>query len=96
VVFPFQHDTLASTWAAVDAIAKSPTVMLYIGPDQIMPLTSVFGAIVGVALMFWGHLVGLVTRCWSAIRRSGPAPDKAASPASMPTTGARTSAGRPE
>jgi len=39
-----------------------PIVILYIGPDQIMPLTSVLGAIVGFALMFWNRLVVAVRR----------------------------------
>ena len=42
------------------ALALFP--VLYIGPDQIMPLTSVLGAIVGVLLMFWNRVVGVVVR----------------------------------
>ena len=34
-------------------------VLLYVGPDQIMPLASVLSAIVGVAVMFWHKLVAL-------------------------------------
>jgi hypothetical protein len=34
-------------------------VLLYIGPDQILPLTSVLGGIVGVLLIFWQRVVGV-------------------------------------
>jgi hypothetical protein len=34
-----------------------PFVILYIGPDQILPLTSVLGGIVGVLLIVWQRLV---------------------------------------
>ena len=49
-----------------------PTVLLYIGPDQIMPLTSALGAVVGLALMFWNRLVALAVKCWAmCVRRLG-------------------------
>jgi hypothetical protein len=51
----------------------APLIVLYVGPDQIMPLASIFGAIVGLALMFWNRVVGLASRCWAAVvRRSDP------------------------
>jgi hypothetical protein len=31
---------------------------LYIGPDALMPLASVFAAVAGFVLMFWRRLVG--------------------------------------
>ena len=31
-------------------------MILYIGPDQILPLSGLLGTIVGLALMFWGKL----------------------------------------
>ncbi|HEX7779884.1 MAG TPA: hypothetical protein VF424_11615 [Vicinamibacterales bacterium] len=45
--------------------------LLYVGPDQLMPLASVFGAIVGVALMFWHRLVAFVRKCLGLFRRRG-------------------------
>ena len=48
-----------------------PIVVLYIGPDQIMPLASALGAIVGVALMFWNRVVGLAHKCWTVLARRG-------------------------
>jgi hypothetical protein len=37
-------------------------VILYIGPDVFLPLTSALAAIAGVLLMFWQRIVGLVGR----------------------------------
>jgi hypothetical protein len=53
-----------------------PPVVLYIGPDQIMPLTSVLGAIVGIALMFWNRLVGLAHKCVALLTRRTEEPRK--------------------
>lgn len=39
-----------------------PVTLAYIGPDQILPLTSVLGAIVGVLLLFWRYVVTLFRR----------------------------------
>jgi hypothetical protein len=33
---------------------------LYLGPDALMPIASVFAAIAGFILMFWRRLVSLV------------------------------------
>ena len=61
------HDTNAvlSAWSQL----RSIPILLYIGPDQIMPLTSVLGAIVGVALMFWNRIVGLAHKCLAMFGR---------------------------
>jgi undecaprenyl pyrophosphate phosphatase UppP len=37
-------------------------LLLYAGPDQILPLMSVIGAIFGVLLVFWQRFIGLVRR----------------------------------
>lgn len=37
-------------------------ILLYAGPDQILPLLSVIGAIFGVLLVFWQRFVSLVRR----------------------------------
>lgn len=50
-----------------------PIVVLYIGPDQIMPLTSVLGAAFGLALMFWNRLVILTRRSWAFFSSRGRA-----------------------
>ena len=37
-------------------------LVLYVGPDQILPLTSFLGALVGIILIFWRYVVGLAGR----------------------------------
>ena len=76
MAIPFRHDpdTFAAAWTTLNLITKSPTVMLYIGPDQIMPLMSVFSAIVGVVLMFWSRLVAFASKCWMAVNRRRRSP----------------------
>ncbi len=32
-------------------------MLLYVGPDQIIPLSGALGAVVGLALVFWGKIV---------------------------------------
>ena len=69
------HDPqgLATFW---NHLKGFPGVVLYIGPDQIMPLTSVLGALVGIALMFWNRLLGLVHKFRAKIGRRPDAPGK--------------------
>lgn len=37
-------------------------ILLYAGPDQILPLMSVLGGAIGVLLIFWQRFVRLVKR----------------------------------
>jgi hypothetical protein len=68
------HGPESLIWA--QAVAKfAPSVFLYIGPDQIMPLASVLSAIAGVALMFWRRIVGFVAMCLGVFRRRPPTPE---------------------
>lgn len=39
-----------------------PWVLLYIGPDAFLPLTSAFAAIAGAVLIFWNRLVGFARK----------------------------------
>jgi hypothetical protein len=32
-------------------------MLLYVGPDQLIPLSGVFGTVFGLALIFWGKLL---------------------------------------
>ena len=36
--------------------------LLYAGPDQLLPVLSIVGAIIGVLLMWWQRFVGLMRR----------------------------------
>ena len=42
-------------------------VLLYVGPDQILPLTSVLGALIGLLLIFWHRAVAVVRRVWQLL-----------------------------
>jgi hypothetical protein len=32
-------------------------MLLYVGPDQLIPLSGVFGTVFGLALIFWGKVM---------------------------------------
>lgn len=49
-------------------------VVLYVGPDLILPLTSAFAAIVGVLLMFWQRVTGAVGAVWNMVSQKHKAP----------------------
>jgi len=51
----------AAGWRAV--------VLLYVGPDQMLPLTSALGALVGILLIFWQRVVALGRRSWHYVLR---------------------------
>ena len=46
-----------------------PWMLLYIGPDLILPFTSAIAAAVGVVLMFWHRLTGWVRNLWRTLFR---------------------------
>jgi hypothetical protein len=46
-----------------------PMIVLYIGPETILPLASALAAIGGVLLMFWQRFIGLVQKLWRLIFR---------------------------
>ena len=50
--------------AQVDIGRILPSVILYIGPDVLLPFTSAMAAIAGVVLMFWQRFVALFRRLW--------------------------------
>lgn len=64
MIIPLHYDPAGHESAAVllDLLKKNPTLFLYVGPDQLMPLTSVLGALVGIALMFWNKIVGIAVK----------------------------------
>jgi hypothetical protein len=45
------------------------SLVLYVGPDQILPLTSILGAIGGALMIFWRQIVGLFRRVRSLFVR---------------------------
>jgi hypothetical protein len=44
-------------------------MFLYIGPETMLPLASALTAILGVLLMFWQRVVGLLRKFWRIIVR---------------------------
>lgn len=53
--------------AALTPVTALPP--MYVGPDQILPLTSVLGAILGVLMMFWNRVLGVFKRIKQLISR---------------------------
>lgn len=47
-------------------------MLLYVGPDQIIPLSGFFGTVIGLALIFWGKLVNALSRMVSVISSKRP------------------------
>ena len=43
-------------------------MVLYLGPETMLPLTSFLAAVVGVLLMFWRYVVGVVKRSFHFCR----------------------------
>jgi hypothetical protein len=42
---------------------------LYVGPDQLLPLTSILGAIGGAILIFWRHVVSFAKKVGALFSR---------------------------
>jgi hypothetical protein len=60
----FDHFTFAP-----NAVHYLPIILLYIGPETMLPLASALAAIAGVLLMFWHRLVGWIRKIWRFIAR---------------------------
>jgi hypothetical protein len=57
------HLSPAMSYSAIQSIP-----LLYISPDQILPLTSALGAIVGVLLIVWQRLVAFARKGWQWVQ----------------------------
>lgn len=44
-------------------------MILYVGPDALLPLASILGAIGGAIMIFWRQVVGLARRFAGLFRR---------------------------
>jgi hypothetical protein len=51
---------------------EHPVILAYIGPETVLPIASVIGAIVGVVLMIWQRVVSFVSGTYA--RLSGKLP----------------------
>jgi len=52
-----------------NAASFAPIILLYIGPETMLPLLSALAAVGGVLLMFWQRFVGLVRKIWRVVLR---------------------------
>lgn len=48
-------------------------IILYLGPDNLIPLASILTAIIGFILLFWHRMVGLVRKLFGRDRPEAPA-----------------------
>lgn len=46
-----------------------PLILLYIGPETMLPLASALAAIGGVLLVFWHRFVALLRKVWRVVTR---------------------------
>lgn len=44
-------------------------MLMYVGPDQLLPLTSILGAIGGVLMIFWRQVVSAFRKVTGLFRR---------------------------
>jgi hypothetical protein len=49
--------------------------MLYVGPDQLMPVASVLASLLGFVLIFWTRVRTLLQRIFSTTKRNRKNPD---------------------
>lgn len=45
-------------------------MLIYVGPDQIIPLSGVVGTTIGLALLFWGKVAGGLQRLVARVIRT--------------------------
>ena len=50
-------------------------MLLYAGPDQIIPLTSFLGTAAGLAMIFWGKILNWAHKVGTSLRRKTASPD---------------------
>ena len=43
--------------------------LLYAGPDQLMPIASVIGSIIGILLIWWRAILGALRKTWKSIKK---------------------------
>jgi hypothetical protein len=46
---------------------EHPVIFAYIGPETVLPLASILGAIVGVVLMIWQRIVSFVSGVYARL-----------------------------
>jgi hypothetical protein len=51
-------------------------ILFYSGPDQILPLLSILGAIIGFLLIWWQRFTRFVRRAWQAAFKKSSTSEK--------------------
>lgn len=60
---------IAMMWFTPSAQQAWIGMLLYVGPDLLLPLTSALAAVAGVLLLFWQKVVALVRAAWRLVSR---------------------------
>jgi len=50
-------------------------MILYVGPDQLIPLSGLIGTAIGIVLIFWGKVLQGFRRVASLFSKSSDAPE---------------------
>jgi hypothetical protein len=64
------YTTMTNLFSIFDASQIATIFLLYAGPDQILPLVSVLGALMGILLIWWQRVVALIRRVVGSFRKS--------------------------
>lgn len=51
-------------------------MLLYVGPDQIIPFSGVLGAVIGLILIFWAKVVQFVHKLFAMLSRKRTVEDE--------------------
>lgn len=62
---------------SLDTLQSATAFLLYAGPDQILPLVSILGTLVGILLIWWRRAVMLMRKAWRLLSRKRPVADAA-------------------
>ena len=57
-------------WSCQYCWSGAKDMLIYVGPDQIIPLSGVIGTAVGLALIFWGKVMNGIRWTLARIRPS--------------------------
>jgi hypothetical protein len=68
-----------NTPSSPDQDEKPAIVLLYLGPDSMLPLASILAAIAGFFLIFWRYITRYVKKFFRWIRRQPDEPEQVAS-----------------
>jgi hypothetical protein len=53
------------------ALSPPPVVVLYLSPDQMLPITSILGGAIGFLILVWRRTFDFAKSQWSAFRGRG-------------------------